>query len=174
MPVMTTLRRTGRRRSPKSLALAALLAGALAAVPSPGGAAPTGTVAPLAERRPVCIRGTCFDAEIAVTAFERGRGLMFRDSLAKDRGMLFVFPEEGQHLFWMKNTKIELDMIFIGADQKVVGFSHRAKPCTADPCDRYGPEGASAYVLEIAGGLAATYGFAKGDRVEFRGVPAGK
>jgi uncharacterized membrane protein (UPF0127 family) len=174
MPAMTTTRCTGRRRSPKSLALAVLLGSAFAAVPSTGVAAPGGKATPLPEHRPVCIRDTCFDAEIAVTAFERGRGLMFRDSLAKDRGMLFVFPEEGQHLFWMKNTRIELDMIFIGADHQVVSISHRAKPCTAEPCDRYGPAGNSAYVLEIAGGLAATYGFAKGDRVEFRGLPAGK
>jgi uncharacterized membrane protein (UPF0127 family) len=128
--------------------------------------------APPAERRPVCIRGVCFDAEIAVTAAERGRGLMFRDELAKDRGMLFVFPEEGLHRFWMKNTRIELDMIFIGADRRVVSIARRAQPCRTEPCPLYGPEGNAAYVLEIAGGLCSAYGFAAGDPVDFRETAA--
>jgi uncharacterized membrane protein (UPF0127 family) len=127
--------------------------------------------APLSDHRPVCIRGVCFDAEIAVTAEERARGLMYRTVLAKDRGMFFVFPEEGLHRFWMKNTRIELDIIFIGADLRVVSISRRAHPCRKDPCDLYSPSGNVAYALEIAGGLADTYGFAAGDRVEF-GAPA--
>jgi uncharacterized membrane protein (UPF0127 family) len=151
----------------------ALLGLVMGAVPATISAAADPVVAPLADRRPVCIRTICFDSEIAVTAAERGRGLMFRDKLAKDRGMLFVFPEEGLHRFWMKNTRIELDIIFIAADRRVVSISRRAQPCRQDPCDRYSPEGNVAYALEIAGGLAATYGFAAGDLVEFRDTAAG-
>lgn len=125
----------------------------------------------LAELRPVCIRGICFESEIAVTAAERGRGLMYREALAKDHGMLFVFPEEGLHHFWMKNTRIELDIIFIAADRRVVSISRRAQPCRNDPCTRYTPDGNAAYVLEIAGGLATSYGFAAGDLVEFPETP---
>jgi uncharacterized membrane protein (UPF0127 family) len=147
---------------------AALLAALLGAVPAPAAAAAEPAVTPLADRRPVCIRGVCFDAEIAVTSAERGRGLMYRTSLAKDRGMLFVFPTEGRHSFWMKNTRIELDIIFIAADRRVVGISLRAQPCRRDPCDLYAPDGDAAYALEIAGGLAAASGFATGDPVEFR------
>jgi hypothetical protein len=99
---------------------------------------------------------------------------MNREALAKDRGMLFVFPEEGLHRFWMKNTRIELDIIFIGGDRKVVSITHRAQPCRKDPCDRYSPEGNVAYALEIAGGLAAAYRFAAGDLVEFREAAAGR
>jgi uncharacterized membrane protein (UPF0127 family) len=150
---------------------AALLALLLCAVPARIAAAGRPEAAPLADRRPVCIRGVCFDAEIAVTAAERSRGLMYRDALARDRGMLFVFPEERRHQFWMKNTRIELDIIFIGADRRVVGISHRAQPCRTEPCDRYGPDANAAYVLEIAGGLAAASGFAPGDTVEFREKP---
>jgi len=129
---------------------------------------------PASDHRTVCIRGICFDAEIAVTAAERSRGLMYRDALAKDRGMLFVFPEEGRHSFWMKNTKIELDIIFISASRNVVSISRRAKPCRTEPCAIYSPDGNVAYVLEIAGGLAAAAGFAAGDLVEFREVAPGR
>lgn len=109
-----------------------------------------------------------------MTADERSRGLMHRDALAKDRGMLFVFPDEGFHRFWMKNTRIELDIIFIGADRRVVSIARRAQPCVKDPCPTYSPEGNAAYVLEIAGGLAAAYGFAAGDPVVVRETAAGR
>lgn len=127
---------------------------------------------PLPDHRNVCIRGICFEAEIAVTAAERSRGLMHRTALAKDHGMLFVFPVEGRHSFWMKNTLIELDIIFIAADRKVVSISRRAQPCRKEPCDLYSPEGNAVYALEIAGGLATLFGFVPGDLVEFRETPA--
>jgi hypothetical protein len=149
------------------LAAALLVSGLCVPADAQAGGAMQGAN-PLTDRRPVCIRGICFDAEIAVTAAERGRGLMHRETLEKDRGMLFVFPEEGRHRFWMKNTRIELDIIFIGADLKVVSISKRAQPCREDPCVRYSPAGNAAYALEVAGGLADLYGFAAGDLVEFR------
>mgnify|MGYP001580450502 CR=1 FL=1 len=124
--------------------------------------------APPADRRLVCIRGGCFDAELAVTADERSRGLMYRDALPPDRGMLFVFPEEGRHRFWMKNPRIELDIVFIGADRRVVSVVRRATPCRKEPCEQYAAEGPAGYALEIAGGLAARHGIAAGDPVEFR------
>jgi hypothetical protein len=153
--------------------LGAALVGIAGAMPDDATAAEP-RAAPLADRRPVCIRGVCFDAEIAVTADERARGLMYRDALQKDRGMLFVFPEEGVHRFWMKNTRIELDILFIGADLRVVSISRRAQPCRKEPCDLYSPSGNVAYALEIAGGLADTYGFAAGDRVELRAAASGR
>jgi len=122
----------------------------------------------------VCIRGGCFEAEIAVTEAERAQGLMHRDALRRDRGMLFVFPEVGQHRFWMKNTRIELDIIFIGPNRRIVGISHRVQPCRKDPCETYGPAGDVAYALEIAGGLAREMGFAAGDLVAFPESPAGR
>ena len=167
-------RRAGYAGLKPNGAAAALLAVVLFALPATGTTAGDQSVAPLSERRPVCIRGICFEAEVAVTAAERSRGLMNRDSLAKDRGMLFVFPEEGLHRFWMKNTRIELDIIFIAGDRRVVSISHRAQPCRKEPCDLYGPAGKVAYVLEIAGGLATTYGFTAGDLVEFRETAAGR
>jgi hypothetical protein len=141
------------------------------AAPAPSPAEERRAAPPPALQR-VCIRGTCFDAELAVTEEERARGLMHRASLPPDRGMLFVFPEEARHSFWMKNTRIELDIIFIGADRRIVGIARRARPCTADPCETFAPDVPAGYALEIAGGLSAAHGFAAGDRVEFEGTTA--
>ena len=171
---MTILVGANRRKHINRWSIAMLLVAIHCAIPATQSTAGESRVAPLSELRPVCIRGICFESEIAVTAAERGRGLMYRESLAKDRGMLFVFPEEGVHRFWMKNTRIELDIIFMAADRRVVSISRRAQPCRQDPCDRYSPAGNVAYALEIAGGLAATYGFASGDLVEFRETAAGR
>ena len=171
---MSIASQPNRSSLPGRWSAAALLGLVLCASPATGTAAGGPEVAPLPELRPVCIRGICFEAEIAVTATERSRGLMNRDTLAKDRGMLFVFPEEGLHRFWMKNTRIELDIIFIAGDRRVVSIAHRARPCRKEPCDLYGPAGNVAYALEIAGGLATAYGFAAGDLVEFRETAAGR
>jgi hypothetical protein len=133
------------------------------------GAAPAAPAAPPPpDRRSVCIGSACFDAELAVTADERARGLMFRESLPPGTGMLFVFPREGRHGFWMKNTLIELDIVFIGADRRVSDIARRAQPCRNEPCPQYFPAAPAAYALEIAGGIADRFGFAAGDPVEFR------
>jgi hypothetical protein len=161
---------TGRRTATPAWLRRAAAAGALLlACPGPAGAAGDAPAAgPAADRRTVCIGGACFEAELAVTADERSRGLMFRGSLPPGEGMLFVFPREGRHGFWMKNTLIELDIVFIGADRRVVDIARRAQPCRAEPCRQYYPAAPAAYALEIAGGLAERYGFAAGDPVEFR------
>ncbi len=88
--------------------------------------------------------------ELARTDAERERGLMFRRELALDAGMLFLFDESVPHQFWMKNTLIPLDMIFIGED-RAVGAPSR-------------------YVLEVNGGWSAAHGVRAGDRVRFEGV----
>lgn len=152
----------GALRAAAVCAVLLACAGPVAAV----GGAPA--AAPPPDRRSVCIGNACFDAEVAVTAEERSLGLMFRETLLPGTGMLFVFPREGRHGFWMKNTLIELDIVFIGADRKVVDIARRAQPCRAEPCPQYFPAGPAAYALEIAGGLADRYGIAAGDPVEFR------
>jgi len=99
--------------------------------------------------------------EVAATPEAQARGLMYR------RGMLFVFPAEAPHEFWMKNTFIPLDMIFIGADGRIVGIHANATPLSTAPL---GVERPSRYVLEVPGGWAARRGVAPGDRVELRGT----
>ncbi len=114
-------------------------------------------------------RATTFQVELARTPAEHERGLMYRQALAPDAGMLFVFERPSQQVFWMKNTLIPLDMIFIRADRRILGVVEKAEPQTLT--ERFVP-GESQYVLEIAGGGAAERGLGAGDFVEFKGVDA--
>jgi hypothetical protein len=109
-----------------------------------------------------------FQVEIADNDAERARGLMFRTSLAADRGMLFIFPEPAEQSFWMKNTLIPLDIIFIGADGRVLNIARQAAPKTLDPRRSAGE---ARFVLELRGGEAARRGIAPGDRVGHRAIP---
>jgi len=88
--------------------------------------------------------------ELARTDNEIQQGLMFRDNLCDNCGMLFIFNEENKHKFWMKDTKIPLDMIFINSNLEVVDLLY-AIPCVEDPCKYYVPSKNSLYVLETNG-----------------------
>jgi uncharacterized membrane protein (UPF0127 family) len=105
--------------------------------------------------------------ELARTDAERTRGLMHRTTLAPDAGMLFLFDESVEHAFWMKNTLIPLDMIFIAEDGRIAGIVARAVPGDLSPRSAGGP---SRYVLEVNGGWAEAHGVAPGDRVRFENV----
>ena len=108
--------------------------------------------------------------ELADTEAKRERGLMFRKELPDGQGMLFLFPEEGEHSFWMKDTLIPLDLIFVDAAGKVTGIVARARPLTLEP--RSG--GTSLMVLEVPGGWAAANGVRVGDRMRVEGLPAAR
>ena len=114
-------------------------------------------------------RAVAFAVEVADSPAKRELGLQYRRELAPDRGMIFLFPSESEQTFWMKNTPIPLDMIFIGRDLKIVGIVEQAVPFTLDPRSVGAP---SQYVLEINGGLSKKYGFKTGDKVRFEGIPA--
>ncbi len=107
--------------------------------------------------------------EVAATPAERERGLMYRTSLAEGRGMLFVFDADGNQSFWMKNTLIPLDLLFIARDGTVVGIHANATPLSTANIAVGKP---SRYVLEVPGGWAARHGVAAGAQVEFRGLGA--
>jgi len=106
--------------------------------------------------------------EIVATPETRARGLMYRTSLSDDRGMLFVFPDEAVHDFWMKNTYIPLDLVFIGQGGRVVGVRADATPLSTAPIGVGRP---ARYVLEVPGGYAARRGIAAGDQVELPPLP---
>jgi uncharacterized membrane protein (UPF0127 family) len=126
-----------------------------------------GEVAPATVVVDTGARKVTFHVELARTEPEREKGLMFRDRLAPDAGMLFLFERPSVQTFWMKNTLIPLDMVFIAPDQSVVGVVANAQPLTLTARTVGEP---SQYVLEIGGGLAARLGIRAGERVEFHGV----
>ena len=104
-----------------------------------------------------------FTVELATNDAERERGLMFRKELPEGRGMLFDFVEERPVAFWMHNTYIPLDMIFIRADGSILHIAENTEPLS----DRLIPSGGSVRaVLEVIGGTARKLGIAPGDRVE--------
>lgn len=98
--------------------------------------------------------GVKITAELAVTIEERQRGLMFRESIASDQGMLFIFEEEGIHSFWMMNVKFPIDILWLDREKRIVHIEYSAPPCKKMPCPSYEPKLPSMYVLELkAGGL---------------------
>jgi len=116
----------------------------------------------------VCINEICFMVEVADTPALRQKGLMFREKLDSNRGMLFVFDEPGEHRFWMKNTLIPLDIIWIDAEGEVVFIHHNTPLCKADPCQSYGPPVKAKYVLELGSGVATRSGISQGSRLRIR------
>lgn len=103
-----------------------------------------------------------FKVEIARTPEEHKKGLMNRNYLAKDKGMLFIFSQQKPLAFWMKNTLIPLDMIFISQDKEIISITHNAQPCHQSHCPSYYSHGQAKYVLEINGGLTAQSKIIKG------------
>jgi hypothetical protein len=95
---------------------------------------------------------------------------MFRESLPQRSGMLFLFANPAPHTFWMKNTMIPLDLIWMDEAGRVLFVSAETPPCKADPCPSYGPEVPAASVLEIAGGMAAKEKVTVGSTIRFEEV----
>lgn len=114
--------------------------------------------------------GIAIKAEIADTPLKRSVGLMYRDHLTKDHGMLFFFSQPQAWSFWMKNTKISLDLIWLDAKKRVTHIERNVPTCTKtdDSCPQYRPNSDDAmYVLEIAGGTVEGYKIEKGTKLLF-------
>ncbi|MCP3141338.1 DUF192 domain-containing protein [Pyxidicoccus sp. QH1ED-7-1] len=107
------------------------------------------------------------EVEVAATQDARTRGLMWRTELAAGKGMLFLFPRQDVQGFWMRNTLIPLDMLFISSDLRIVGVVSRAEPKSLESRSVGLP---SQYVLEVPGGWTEKVGVKKGSTVEFEGV----
>ncbi|CTQ34045.1 DUF192 domain-containing protein [Jannaschia rubra] len=106
--------------------------------------------------------------DLALTPQEQARGLMFRESMPRFSGMLFVYPRESQVSFWMRNTLIPLDMIFVGADGRIVDVHENAVPLDETPIPSAAPALA---VLEVNGGLTETLGIDVGDALRSSALP---
>ncbi|MEK6880536.1 MAG: DUF192 domain-containing protein [Nanoarchaeota archaeon] len=111
----------------------------------------------------VCFKEKCFTVEIADNSIERARGLMYRESLDENSGMLFVFDKEGKYSFWMKNTLIPLDIIWIDSDDRVVYIQENVLPCETDECESFVNDKSALYVLELNAGKVKELG------IEIRG-----
>lgn len=148
-----------RLRAPALLALAALWATACNGT--------TGT--PWVE-----IGGQRFTVELADDFDERARGLMFRDALAPDHGMLFVHAREEPLAYWMKNTRIPLDILYFDAGQRLVSVQRGVPPCSAgDRCPNYPSAGPAMYVLELNAGRSDDLDLTPGDPIVFsQDIPA--
>jgi uncharacterized membrane protein (UPF0127 family) len=103
-----------------------------------------------------------FRVELARTPEQQEKGLMFRTAMGADEGMLFPSDEPARRSFWMKNTVIPLDIVFIGPDHMISNIAANAVPYSLDPIPS---EGAAIAVLELNGGRAAQLGFTRGARV---------
>lgn len=126
-----------------------------------------------APTQPLCVApdGTRMRLELALTDEERANGLMFRDVLPPDSGMLFIFESDDLVPFWMKNTFIPLDLIWLSSAGEVVDVRADAQPCRADPCPNYTPAKPGRAVLEVNAGFAAAHGLRPGVILGFRDVP---
>lgn len=111
--------------------------------------------------------GKSIQVETARTPAERFRGLMFRSLLAADHGMLFIFERPGKNRFWMKNTLIPLDIIWLDARKRIIHIENQVPPCQRDPCPAYGPSADSLYVLEVNAGVAHDRGLRIGMALQF-------
>jgi uncharacterized protein len=114
--------------------------------------------------------GAIIHAELANTPKKRAEGLMYREQLADDRGMLFTFSQAEAWVFWMKNTKIPLDLIWINEKKQIIHMEQNVPICTRadDSCPQYRPNEGALYVLELAGGRAESLKLQRGLKLQFR------
>ena len=116
---------------------------------------------------PVTLKGQTYQVELALDDDQRARGLMFRTEMDANHGMLFVFPNEDRRAFWMKNTKIPLDIMYFNADRRFVSGQYNVPTCSAgDRCPNYPSDGAAKYVLELNAGVGKALGLSPGDELE--------
>ena len=130
------------------------------------------TAAPV-DTTPLCVvpDGTRLVLELALTDKEKATGLMYRDTLAADHGMLFVFDRDDILSFWMKNTLIPLDIIWFDAGGRIVDVTANAQPCRADPCPKFSNARPARAVLLVNAGYATAHGLKPGAAATFQGVP---
>ena len=98
--------------------------------------------------------GSVLSVEVMVKDEDRAMGLMFRPSLPRDRGMLFIFERSEFHGIWMKNCRFPIDIVWLDEDKKVVHVAESVPPCKAEPCPVYSPLRRAAYVVELNAGQA--------------------
>ncbi|MBL8239274.1 MAG: DUF192 domain-containing protein [Bryobacterales bacterium] len=114
--------------------------------------------------------GSKFRAEVVTSKFDMSRGMMFRDKLDSDRGMLFIHGEPGLFPYWMYQVRIPLDLIWMDQNRLITQIVPNAEPCkseSAAKCPQYGGSRRSLFVLELNAGMAEKHKLKLGDRLDF-------
>lgn len=106
-------------------------------------------------------------AELAVTDEERQLGLMFREKINWDQGMLFVFKREGIYSFWMKNMRFSIDILWLDREKRIVHLETNVPPCPNDPCPSYSSSYPALFVLELKAGSVDKHQLKLYDKIEF-------
>lgn len=106
--------------------------------------------------------------EVADDPVSIARGLMFRTQLVENGGMIFIFENATERHFWMKNTYIPLDIIFIDEDSGIISIVENAQPCTLDPCRTYSSNGDAMYVIEVNGGFVRKNNIRVGNLIDIK------
>ena len=115
----------------------------------------------------ICFADGCIYIEIVQTPEERRKGLQARKYLSKGNGMLFIFSESKKYSFWMKDTFIPLDIIWIDRNKRIVTVMSDVLPCEIEQCEVYAPDNDALYVLEVNAGVAIELGLKGGDQAVF-------
>ncbi|MDO8740803.1 MAG: DUF192 domain-containing protein [Candidatus Woesearchaeota archaeon] len=113
----------------------------------------------------VCFKEHCFNVQLAKNNIERTKGLMFQKSLEQNQGMLFLFDKEAKYPFWMKNTFIPLDIIWIDKNNKIVFISENNQPCKWYYCPSVNPGVDAKYILEVNSGIVKKIGLKLADEL---------
>ena len=131
-----------------------------------GLATPLGLASCAANEPHVVLKGQRYSIEVVSRFEDKQLGLMFRTEMDADHGMLFVYDREEPQSFWMKNTKIPLDILYFDSEQRLINGHYNVPPCRRDPCKSYPSDDKAQYVLELNGGVAQALNLAKGDPLE--------
>lgn len=119
------------------------------------------------KEKKVCFNEDCFKVKIADSENERETGLMFKEDISKNEGMLFIFNKEGNYSFWMKNTLVPLDIIWLDKNKSVVYIKENIPPCETGICENYYPDKEAIYVLELNAGQITEKNISIGNKALF-------
>jgi uncharacterized membrane protein (UPF0127 family) len=159
----------------RAAAFVAAVFAAACSRPATSPAAPPGSTAPAPAAGPRVIlpSGATIAVEVAVTDQERGQGLMFRESMPRTAGMVFLFEGLEIRPFWMKNCHFPLDMVYATKDGTVVDVLKNVPPCAPDPapCDSVVPRAKADTVLEVNAGVADANGAIPGAKLRWVEIP---
>jgi len=118
----------------------------------------------------VCHLDNCVTVEVVSKQGDVERGLMYRASLDQNKGMLFVFANDGKYSFWMKNMRFNLDILWISFDDRIVYIGQNIPACMSDLCPIYTSDQSARYVLELRSGFTTTHHWKVGDKLDLKGV----